>query len=203
MTSVASYRLAVHLGLAFLILGLIAWYILALRRTEAGLLQARRLRNPGLLGWGTVLVGLTFAQVLSGALVAGIDAGRNYTDWPLMGGEVFPSSGLNLAPLWTNFTENPGLVQFNHRVLGYLLAVLGIVAWLRSRRSALGHIRRAFDTALLMLAAQIGLGIVTVLYGAPWQIAIVHQLGAVALFALMIRARFAALYPLEERIARG
>ena len=53
MVSVASYRLAVHLGLAFLILGLIAWYVLRLGRPEAELLQARRQRNPGLMAWGT------------------------------------------------------------------------------------------------------------------------------------------------------
>ena len=54
-----------------------------------------------------------------------------------------------------------------------------------------------------MLVAQLGLGIMTVLYGAPWQVAIVHQVGAVALFVLAIRARFAALYPRPERIARA
>jgi heme a synthase len=56
---------------------------------------------------------------------------------------------------------------------------------------------------MLMLAVQVVLGIVTVLYAAPWQLAIVHQLGAVALFTLIIRARFAALYPKPQRIARG
>ena len=68
MTSVASYRLAIHLGLAFLILGLIAWYVLRLGRPEAELLQARRQRNPALMAWGSALVALVFAQVLLGAL---------------------------------------------------------------------------------------------------------------------------------------
>jgi cytochrome c oxidase assembly protein subunit 15 len=203
MTSVASYRLAIHLGLAFLILGLIAWYMLRLGRPEAELLQARRQRNAGLIAWGTALVAVAFAQVLLGALVAGIDAGRNYTDWPLMGGEVFPSTAFNLVPFWTNFIENPGLVQFNHRILGYLLLLLGVAAWLRSRSSALGHIRGAFAAMMLMLAVQVALGIVTVMQGAPLQLAILHQLGAIALFALIIRARFAALYPTAQRIARG
>jgi cytochrome c oxidase assembly protein subunit 15 len=203
MTSVASYRLAVHLGLAFVILGLITWFVLQLRRTEGDLLQARRQRSDTLMRWASVLVGIAFLQVLLGALVAGIDAGRNFVDWPLMGGSIFPAEALVLEPRWLNFTENPGLVQFNHRLLGYILAAVGLAAWLRSRKSARTSMRRAFDAAGLMTLVQIGIGVATVLYGAPWQIAIVHQLGAVALFVLLIRARFLALYPTTQRIARG
>ena len=203
MVSVASTRLAVHLGLAFAILGLIAWYVLTLLRPEAELLQARRQRNPGLMAWGTALVAVAFVQVLLGALVAGIDAGRSYPEWPLMAGAVCPPGALELQPLWRNFLDNRGLVQFNHRLLGYLLLALGVAAWARSRSSALSHIRRAFDAMLLALAAQVALGIAAVLYAAPWQIAVAHQAGAVALFVLAIRARFAALYPRSQRIARG
>jgi cytochrome c oxidase assembly protein subunit 15 len=56
---------------------------------------------------------------------------------------------------------------------------------------------------MAMLTLQLVLGVVTVLHGAPLPIALLHQLGAVALFVLVIRARFAALYPLQQRIARG
>jgi cytochrome c oxidase assembly protein subunit 15 len=202
MVSVASTRLAVHLGLAFVVLGVIAWYVLRLGRLEAELLQARRQRNPALIRWGTVLVAVAFVQILLGALVAGIDAGRNYTDWPLMGGELFPSTAFNLAPAGANFIENPGLVQFNHRIAGYLLLVLGLAAWLRSRSSALEDIRGAFAAMAAVLVLQLVLGVVTVLHGAPWPLAILHQLGAVALFTLTVRARFAALYPRAQRIAR-
>lgn len=203
MVSVASYRLAVHLGLAFAILGLIAWYVLGLRREERDLLQARRQRNEALMRWGTVLVAAAFLQVLLGALVAGIDAGRNFPEWPLMAGSLVPPGAFELTPAWRNFLENPGLVQFNHRMLGYLLLALGLLAWWRSRGSALASLRRAFDALALALAAQVALGIATVLYGAPWQVAIVHQIGAVVAFVLVIRARFAALYPLAQRIARA
>ena len=70
MLDVASYRLATHLGLAFVIFGVITWYILRLSRREADLLQARRLGNPALANWGTVLVAVTFVHILLGALVA-------------------------------------------------------------------------------------------------------------------------------------
>ena len=202
--SVASYRLAMHLGLAFVILGLIAWYVLRLGRPEAELLQARRQRNESLIAWGTALVAVAFAQILLGALVAGIDAGRNYTDWPLMGGEIFPSDRLqprrrsgrtsSRIPAWCSSTTACSAT---------LLFLVGLLAWLRSRRSALVHIRGAFAAMMGVLTLQVVLGIVTVLYGAPLPLAIVHQLGAVALFILIVRARFAALYPQAQRIARG
>ncbi|MFT3974666.1 MAG: COX15/CtaA family protein [Amaricoccus sp.] len=203
MWSVASYRLAVHLGIAFVILGLIAWYVLRLGRPEAELLQARRQRNEGLMRWGTVLVALVFVQVVLGALVAGIDAGRNYTDWPLMGGELFPSTAFNLTPAWSNFLDNPGLVQFNHRLVAYLLVIVGLLAFLRSRSSSMVAMRGAFAAMLAMLAVQVALGIATVMHAAPLSLSILHQLGAVALFTLVIRARFAALYPRAQKIARG
>ena len=203
MWSVASYRLAIHLGIAFLILGLIAWYVLRLGRPEAELLQARRQRSDALIRWGTVLVTVAFVQILLGALVAGIDAGRSYIDWPLMGGEIFPSAGLDVVPLWRNFLDNPGLVQFNHRIVGYLLALLGLLAFVRSRKSSMESIRGAFAAMLAMLAVQVGLGIVTVMHASPLELAILHQLGAVALFTLILRARFFALYPKAQRIARG
>ncbi len=203
MVAVASHRLAIHLGLAFVILGLIAWWVMTLRRTEADLLQARRQRNPGLMAWGGALVVVAFAQILLGALVAGIDAGRSYPEWPLMAGALVPPGAFELAPVWRNFTENAGLVQFDHRMLGYVLLALGLIAWARSRRSALADIRGAFSAMALVLLAQVGLGIVTVLTAAPWQVAIVHQFAAVALFVLILHARFAALYPRPQKIARG
>jgi cytochrome c oxidase assembly protein subunit 15 len=116
---------------------------------------------------------------------------------------VLPSAAFDLEPAWTNFLENAGLVQFNHRLLGYVLFLLGLLAWLRSRASALEHVRGAFAAMMAILVVQIALGIVTVMQGAPWQLAILHQLGAVALFALAIRARFAALYPRAQRIAHA
>jgi cytochrome c oxidase assembly protein subunit 15 len=148
-------------------------------------------------------VAVAFVQVLLGALVAGIDAGRSYVDWPLMAGEVFPADAFALEPLWSNFLANPGLVQFNHRIVAYLLFVLGLLAWLRSRGSALVHMRGAFAAMMAMLLLQLVLGVLTVMRAAPLPLALLHQLGAVALFTLVVRARFAALYPRAQRIARG
>ncbi|MFN3952864.1 MAG: heme A synthase [Pararhodobacter sp.] len=201
MVAVASYRLAVHLGLAFVILGLIAWYALLLGRSEAALLKARRGREGRLFSMTTGLMHLAFAQILLGALVAGIDAGRGYTDWPLMAGQIVPPGAFELSPLWRNFFENDGLVQFIHRKAGYLLALFALVVWLKGRGHALAPLRAAFHMMAAAMAVQIVLGIITVLHGAPWPLAIAHQAMAVVVFVTIIRARFISGYPEGVTIA--
>ena len=141
-------------------------------------------------------------QILIGALVAGIDAGRNFTDWPLMAGGFFPPAPFELQPLWRNFFEDDGLVQFLHRMAGYLLMAFGIVVWLRARRSPNAATRLAFNAMIAAMTLQVVLGIVTVLYGAPVGIAILHQFGAVVLWVLILRGRFLAQYP-ETQSLRG
>jgi heme a synthase len=200
MLSVASYRLATHLGLAFVILGLIAWYVFLLGRTEAQLLTARRAREGRLFSVSTGLMHFAMLQILLGALVAGIDAGRSFPDWPLMAGGFFPPAPFELTPIWRNFFEDDGLVQFMHRMAGYLLFAFGIVVWLRARKSPNAATRLAFNAVLAMMMLQVVLGIVTVLCSAPVHIAIVHQLGAVALWVLILRGRFLAQYPLPQSL---
>ena len=200
MVDVASYRLAIHLGLAFIILGLITWFVLLLSRNEAALMQARRGRETKLYSMATGLMHFAFLQILLGALVAGIDAGRGYIDWPLMAGQVIPDGILSESPVWVNFFENPATVQFVHRFAGYLLIVFGIIVWRRSRSSGNTVTKGAFSAAFAMLVLQMLLGIVTVLYAAPWHIAILHQIGAVVAFVLIIRARFFAQYPVVQSI---
>lgn len=203
MLDVASYRLATHLGLAFVILGLIAVFFMQLGRSEAQLLQARRLAEARLSGWGSVLLAVAFVQILLGALVAGIDAGRSYTDWPLMAGGFLPPEPFSLSPLWRNFFEDPGLVQFIHRMWGYGLLALGIVVWRLSRNSANTLTRRAFDWMAVLLFGQVVLGIGTVLYVAPVGLALAHQMLAVILWVAILHARFMTRFPVAQSIRGG
>ncbi|WP_397544243.1 heme A synthase [Roseovarius salis] len=200
MLDVASYRLAVHLGLAFVILGLIAWYVMRLGRESADLMQARRGREPRLFGLSTGLLHLCFIQILIGALVAGIDAGRSFTDWPLMAGGVLPVDFWMADLGWRNLFENPGFVQFAHRMVGYLLLIFAIVVWLKGRKSANRATRTAFSAFMVALLAQVVMGVVTVIHAAPWQIAILHQLLAVLVWVLILRARFLSQYPLSQSV---
>ncbi|GGE25191.1 heme A synthase [Primorskyibacter flagellatus] len=200
MLDVASYRLAVHLGLAFVILGFIAWYVMLLGREERELLQARRERHDKLFHLGTGWMHFAFLQILFGALVAGIDAGRSYTDWPTMGGQVFPPDPFMIEPVWRNFLENPGLVQFIHRMTGYLLFLFSVMIFLRARRASNRVTSGAYTVAFIALCGQVALGIYTVISAAQLHVALTHQLLAVATFVLILRARFHAAYPLPQSV---
>ncbi|MGC1489512.1 MAG: COX15/CtaA family protein, partial [Albidovulum sp.] len=203
MVDVASYRLATHLGLAFVILGLCAWYIMSLSRSDGDLLQARRLQDVKLHSMATGLMHFAFLQILLGALVAGIDAGRAFPTWPLMGDSFFPADAFYLpegGAVWRAFFENPGLVQFMHRLAGYGLLAFGIVVWLKSRRSAHPATRVAFGWMGAVLFGQVVLGIITVLHAAPLHLGLAHQFGAVVLWVLILRARHRARYPVVQSI---
>jgi heme a synthase len=207
---VASYRLAVHLGLAFVILGFIAWYVFLLGRSEAELMTARRGREAKLYSMSTGLMHFAFLQILLGALVAGIDAGRAFPTWPLMNGQFFPADAFYVPdgnggtlPVWHAFFENPGLVQFIHRMSGYLLFAFGVVVWLRGRKSSYQATQMAFHQVMAMLVVQMALGIATVLTVAHVHVAITHQIGAVILWVLILRARHLALYPVAGSIREG
>ncbi len=205
MVSVASYRLAVHLGIAFAILGLIAWYVFLLGRSETDLLQARRGREAKLNGLATGVLHLAFLQILIGALVAGIDAGRAFPTWPDMNGQFFPADAFYVPgrPAWAAFFENPGLVQFIHRMVGYTLLVFGLFTWWQARSSSYQVTRKAFDWMAVMLFGQVVLGIVTALSAASPHVAITHQLGAVILWVLILRARYLSQYPVAGSIRKG
>ena len=199
---VASYRLATHLGLAFIILGYITWFVLLLGRSETFLLQARRNAEPKFIFLSTGLLHLTFLQILLGALVAGIDAGRSYTDWPLMAGQFFPPDLFYLKPWWRNFFEDPGLVQFVHRISGYLLFIFCVYSWSSVRKSGNESLKFGFNLIFAIAFFQMVLGIVTVMYAAPWEIAIVHQFGAILLWVSVLRARFITKYPPNNALSK-
>ena len=201
MLDVASYRLATHLGIAFIILGFILWYTLILGLSEADLLVRLRTRDQSTYSKSTGLMHLIFLQILLGALVAGIDAGRNYVDWPLMAGGFLPPDLFALEPVWRNFFEDDGLVQFIHRMSGYILFLFGIYVWFRSRKSGNSQIRNAISLVMLIIFLQMTIGVITVMYSAPWHIAIFHQFGAIVLWYAIIRARFLAAFPPKQSLS--
>jgi cytochrome c oxidase assembly protein subunit 15 len=198
---VAPYRLALHLGLAFAIFALLAWLALRVRLDEVATLAARRRRIGRVMGWTGWLGTLVFVQILSGALVAGLDAGRGYVDWPLMEGSWLPPEAFDLSPVWHNVFENPALAQFDHRIIAYgLVVVAAVFVW----RARTGHqaVRRWVLLTGAAIFAQTAVGIFTVLNAAPLGLALLHQAGALIVTFALVRARFAAAYPPEQRIER-
>ena len=177
---VSQYRLAAHLTLATFIYGAILWVAFGLGGSRHAPRRGRE--------WAALLIaGLILLQVAAGGFVAGLDAGFGYNTWPLMDGAFIPRGLLAADPWWRNLFENALTVQFDHRMLAYLIAI--VVAWQAScvRSSA----------SLLLLAAvlgQIALGIWTLLWVVPLWLGLAHQGGALLVLA-------AALWNLHSQIA--
>ncbi|MAP95076.1 MAG: heme A synthase [Ponticaulis sp.] len=163
---VAPYRLMTHFCLALLILCLICWFWLDYDPLKTKVRKARL--SPLLVVFSAVI----FLQMASGALVAGLDAGRTYTDWPMMAGKFIPNAYWNDGLGIRNLFENVATAQFNHRVLAYLIAVL-LVAVLWMKRSRLSENGLMIVSGLV--AAQIAWGVYTLLSAAPLELALVHQ----------------------------
>lgn len=181
---VSQYRLSAHLGLAFMIYAAMLWIALALLRPPAPRPdQARRRLHRYALGLSV----LVFAMVLSGGLVAGIHAGLAYNTFPLMHGHLMPPEYLALAPWYRNFFENIAAVQFNHRLIAWLLFLLIPLFWFSARKVVLPvGARSACNLLLAMLLTQVALGISTLLLLVPVPLAIAHQAGALLLFTAVL-----------------
>lgn len=180
---VSQFRLAAHLGLAFLIFGAMLWLALEASR-GAG-------RGRGATPLFSALVAVVFAMVLTGALVAGIRAGYAYNTFPLMNGHVVPPEILMIDPWWKNFGYNMATVQFDHRAVAWALALLVPAAWYTAVRSTpAGSAARAWAHGLLLaFAGQFSLGVATVLTGVHIMPAVLHQAGSVVVFACAIGLR--------------
>ncbi|MGD0144169.1 MAG: COX15/CtaA family protein [Rhizomicrobium sp.] len=179
--SVSQYRLAIHLGVAIVLLGAILWTAFEYLRSRS-FSPARGGRGMRIATF--LLAGLIYLQMLLGALVAGLHAGLIYNTWPSMDGRVFPETPFFSRPWWINFFENPGLAQFDHRVGAYLIAMAVVALWIVGRRAKLeGPARISSDALLAITALQFLLGIATLVSQAPVALAALHQATAVALFA--------------------
>ena len=183
-TEVSQYRLAAHLGLAFVLLGITVWTIADLRtgrrlaRTTAGV---RGHAIPCLVA----LVGLTS---LSGALVAGLRAGRVFNTFPLMAGRIVPPGYGQLSPWWRNLFENAAAVQFDHRVLALASFAAVVAAWAAFRRSVEPPLARRLDLALAAALLQVSLGVATLLLAVPIALGVAHQGGAALLLVATVLA---------------
>jgi cytochrome c oxidase assembly protein subunit 15 len=167
---VSQYRLAAHLTLAALIFAAIIWIALGVGR--------KRQYSFSPDDWFAVFIAvLILLQIAAGSLVAGLDAGQAYATWPKMDGQWIPSGLWVVEPGWKNIFENATTVQFNHRVLAYVLLLVTVI-----------HAWRSFTMPAMILAyavfIQASLGILTLLLHVPLAVALVHQAGAMIVLAL-------------------
>lgn len=188
-TDVSQYRLAAHLALALVLYGSAVW-------TAADLLGfVGRGVNSGVSGAGHVrrltgaFVVVVFLTIVSGAFVAGLNAGSAWNTFPLMGGGVVPPGYLAMSPWYRNLFENAAAVQFHHRLLGMGVALSAILLWRASRRVALTpRGRTAFAVLPLVALLQVTLGITTLLLRVPVAVAVLHQGGAVVVLTAALLA---------------
>lgn len=146
--------------------------------SPAVLTAAQVIRKHALVN--VALVGTT---VLSGAFVAGNDAGRAYNSFPLMGDQWIPDEILDMNPLWRNFFENTATVQFDHRTLAITTLTSIAVMFARARKASQGLLwenaprftRAAITGTMHMSVVQVGLGITTLLLYVPIDLAVAHQ----------------------------
>jgi heme a synthase len=167
---VSQYRLAAHLTLAALIFAAIIWIALGVGR--------KRQNSSSSDDWFAVLIAvLIFLQIAAGGFVGGLDAGQGHATWPKMDGQWIPSGIWVMEPGWKNMFENATTVQFNHRVLAYVLLLATVI-----------HAWRSFTLPAMILAyaafTQASLGILTLLLHMPLAAALVHQAGAMIVLAL-------------------
>lgn len=168
---VSQYRLATHLGTALLILGLLVWTALDLKD---GVARAPRGHTAGILG----LLAIT---IIAGAFVAGMDAGKLYNEYPLMGDGLVPIEYGELGAV--DAFENPASAQFHHRILAVIM-VLGVITLWRKAKAA-GLTLRG-NAMLAVVTAQFLLGIMTLLYAVPVSLGTLHQAGAALLLASLV-----------------
>jgi heme a synthase len=184
---VSQYRLALHLSTAFLIFGGLIWVAMGLTPRSTNAIHLQTVTSSQ--RWGaalvTTLIGL---QVVLGAFVAGLKAGLTYNTWPLMDGRLIPNGIGALSPWYLNLFENITTVQFNHRMVAYV--VTGVVLWhgLSLIRSADDErLRQSAGLLIAAVTAQVVLGIWTLLAVVPVWLGVIHQAGAAVLFGLAVR----------------
>jgi len=185
---VSQYRLAAHLGTAMVFYSLIFWNALTnispqppkqLPTITLGLLKLKKLVMTNKL--------LVFTTAISGAFVAGLDAGLTYNSWPKMADRWIPSDILAQSPVWKNFFENATTVQFDHRHLGELTGLMILGTWAYSLKLKLPPRARLASHALAVcVLAQVTLGICTLLYMVPTELAAAHQAGALTTLSVAL-----------------
>ncbi len=207
---VSPYRLATHLSMAFTTYGLLLWTGLEVLKPTKATVESVVMKNgansltPELLkytrklrGMSAVNLALVATTVLSGAYVAGNDAGRAYNTFPKMGDEWVPEGLWTLEPKWRNLVENTATVQFDHRVLA-LTTLSSIATMFYTAKTAMQgqvwnkvlprYTQVMMHSAAGMAVVQVGLGISTLLLYVPLELAATHQLGSLVLLTFSTAA---------------
>jgi cytochrome c oxidase assembly protein subunit 15 len=184
---VSHYRLSLHLVTAFVILSVVFWKFLKLSKIKAQNLSI----NINLVKFFLFLI---FLQLVIGAFVSGMDAGRIYNTWPLMGTTYFPDDSKFIEFLNVNVFDNPSIVQFIHRNLAYL--ILGIYIYILF--FVMKDQKEIFKKPVLIIGVslflQVFLGILTLLSGVKIIYASLHQINSILIILSTLYFLYIAKY---------
>ena len=171
---VSHYRLSLHLVLAFIILSLIFWNYLSLQNIYLSFKKINK-KIP------IIFMLIIFLQIAIGAFVSGMDAGKIYNSWPLMGSSYFPDDNSILNLFSVSIFNDPSLAQFIHRNLAYFIFCFYLLIATIVYKNKLSTFIGIINIIALILIVQIILGILTVLSDAQIILASMHQIGSILL----------------------
>ena len=180
---VSHYRLSVHLLIAFIILSMIFWSYLILKKNY---INKSTLKNNLPL----FFLFFIYIQIVIGAFVAGMDAGKIYNTWPLMGSNYFPDDNVIFNLFTLKAFEDPSLVQFIHRNLAYFILLFYLVMLLIIYKNKLTNLYTSVNIIGCLLFFQILLGILALLFGAQIYIASMHQICSIFLVSSSVYLLF-------------
>lgn len=176
---VSHFRLSIHLLIAFLILSLIFWKYLTFKNYK---------QVNGSIGsiFPFIFLILILIQIVIGAFVSGMDAGKIYNSWPLMGNTYFPNDN-NIENLFKlSAFSDPSLVQFIHRNLAYIIVLFYVLMFFKVYKKKINKLYSSVNILGFLIILQVVLGIFTVLLGAQLYIAAVHQISSIFLVTFSI-----------------
>lgn len=208
---VSQYRLTAHLGTAFICYTAMLWNGLSILRDRKLLTRdtvraheyLTRLSGPTLSIFRKSVAGiavLVFITAMAGGLVAGLDAGMIYNEFPYMGNGLTPPKSELFNKFysrkedgsdiwWRNMLENPSTVQLDHRILATatFTAIMALWAYTRFSPRVAAVLPKAAKKGVLgavhLVSLQVLLGISTLIYLVPVPLAAAHQAGSLALLS--------------------
>lgn len=178
--AVSHYRLTAHLSLALFIMAALLWQAFNLLNPVPS-----ESRKPVKILTHSLML-LLVIQIVMGGLVAGLKAGLNFNTWPLMGETFIPDGLLFMDPLWRNFFDNGVTVQFDHRIVAYIMFAVVIALFVKSRGRISRNVKQAISALVLVISLQIFIGIVMLLKQVPVDWGTAHQGGGAVVLAFMV-----------------
>ncbi|MEX0945218.1 MAG: COX15/CtaA family protein [Balneolaceae bacterium] len=181
--AVSHYRLAAHLSLAFIIFGTCLWFAMDLYEKKQYTIQG----GSELKKWLYLFSFLLLIQIVWGAFVAGLNAGHIYNTFPKMYQYWLPPELWISEPLVINFFENIVTVQWMHRLVGSLLALIVIVLWIRSYQLKTDMPTKMWSLTLFsVVLLQYLIGVFTLIYHVPVWLGVLHQAVAMILVGILL-----------------